>query len=159
MILHCPSCHCRFPLEAGSEDLAARELLAFLTALDGRLARPLVSYLGLFRSASRALSWDRAFRLCREVLVLHEQPEIVAAALAETVEAIRAKAGDSGVRPLANHNYLKRVIESVAARPGLRPMGGPRLPDGYELIRTDGKAPVISKTAGAVDKLEGMKRG
>lgn len=116
MILHCPCCHTRFPLEAALENGAARELMALLVSRPMDLARPLVSYLGLFRSRSRALSWDRALHLAWEVVELERDVGLLAAALAETVEAIHAKREHGAPRPLTNHNYLRRVLETRSAR-------------------------------------------
>lgn len=116
MRLRCPVCHAEAALEAWAEDEAARELMGLLSGLDAALGRPLVAYLGLFRSRSRALSWDRALRLAREALALSSDAAVLSEALSETVEAMRMKREAGDIRPLENHNYLKRVIESVAAR-------------------------------------------
>lgn len=111
----CPVCHSRISLEACVQDEAGRELLAAVATLDAALAVPLVSYLGLFRAPNRDLANDRALRLLREVMELGQTgpgygPRL-ARALAETVEAIRAKGGT----PLKSHNYLRRVLESSPA--------------------------------------------
>jgi len=116
MRLRCPVCHAEAALEAWAEDEAARELMGLLAGLDAEIGRPLTHYLGLFRSRSRVLAWDRALRLAREALAVHEAPAVLAAALTETVEAMRMKREAGDIRPLENHNYLKRVAESVAAR-------------------------------------------
>lgn len=118
MLGRCPVCHSRISLEACVQDDAGRELLAAVAALDASIAVPLVSYLGLFRAPNRDLANDRALRLLREVMELGQTgpgygPRL-ARALAETVEAIRAKGG----APLKNHNYLKRVLESAPADSG-----------------------------------------
>lgn len=145
MNLHCPCCHARFPFEAALEDEAGRELLGLLAQVPGPLVRPLVGYLGLFRAHTRALSWDRALRLAQEALALTPDRVLLAEALAETVEAIRAK-GET--RPLANHNYLRRVLESARAR-------GPQISP-IELGLSPAKE---SGTAGALRRLDGMKDG
>ena len=111
MKLTCPCCHTIFHLEAALEEAAGREFAAFLAGL-GELARPLVAYLGLFRPASRALAYERMLRLAREALELTPDAGRLAAALSETVEALRQKRDEGDVRPLKNHNYLKRVLES-----------------------------------------------
>lgn len=116
MILYCPCCHARFQLETALEDGAARELMALLASRPMELSRALVSYLGLFRARGRALSWDRALRLAWEVVELGSDLGLLAAALAETVEAIRAKRERETPRPLSNHNYLRRVLESQGGR-------------------------------------------
>jgi hypothetical protein len=116
MNLYCPCCHARFPLDAALEDGAARELLGILSSRPMRLSRPLASYLGLFRSASRALAWERALRLAWEALELERDCDLLGLALSETVEAIYAKREREPARPLTNHNYLKRVLESLQGR-------------------------------------------
>jgi len=115
MILSCPCCHARWPLEAALEDEAGRELLGLVAGQPVTLSRPLVSYLGLFRSPKRALSWERALRLAHEALELDGDGEALAAALSQTVEAIWAKREREPARPLTNHNYLRRVLETIAA--------------------------------------------
>jgi hypothetical protein len=112
MNLTCPCCHAKFPLDAALEGDAAGELLAVFTQA-GPLSRPLLAYLGLFRSKARALSFDRAVRLAREVLDLGADPRALAVALGETVEALRSKRDQGQSKPLSNHNYLKRVLEST----------------------------------------------
>lgn len=120
MNLSCPCCHAKYPLEAALDGEAAGEL-QLLLAQAGPLARPLIAYLGLFRSKTRALSFDRAVRLAAEVLALSADGRQLALALAETVEAIRAKRDQGQIKPLTNHNYLRRVLESVGADPRVCP--------------------------------------
>ena len=124
MKLRCPVCHSSNSLEAYAADEAGRELLKLLAG-SGPLFRPLVGYLGLFRPASRDLSHERALRLAGEVLELAADPRAMAAALAETVEAMRVKRERGDVRPLKNHNYLKQVLGSVADRAEIIPQNIP----------------------------------
>jgi hypothetical protein len=114
MQLTCPCCFAAFPVEAALESAAGRELMGVL-AQAGPLARPLAAYLGCFRSASRALAWERALRLAREVMDLTGDQRALATALGQTVEALRTKRERGDSRPLKNNNYLKQVLESVAA--------------------------------------------
>lgn len=109
MQLICPCCHTRYPIDAANQDEAARDLLALRGTLAPRCWFPLIAYLGLFRSESRALAWDRALKLSREVIALNADPDHLENALVETVEALRQKSGP----PLKNHNYLRRVLESM----------------------------------------------
>lgn len=117
MEIRCPCCHTTFTLEQATEDEALREFMALIADLPREVSRPLVSYVGLFRGKTRSTSYERQLRLAREVLALSADTMLVGVALSETVEAIRMKR-DTGedTRPLKNHNYLKRVIESQAAR-------------------------------------------
>ena len=117
-LTRCPICHSRISLEALVQDEAGRELLALVARLDTETGAALVSYLGLFRPASRDLANERALRLAGETLalVLAADTARLAIALSETVEALRGK---QPRRPLKNHNYLRRVLESVR-QPGRR---------------------------------------
>ncbi|OPX57051.1 hypothetical protein SAMN02745127_02089 [Oceanospirillum multiglobuliferum] len=117
MMLRCPSCHVAHSLEQVVNDEAARELMALMGDLPKEISRPLVAYLGLFRSKSRALAWERALRLCREVVDLSRDGAQLGAALSETVESLRAKQQQGGWQPLTGHNYLKRVLENREATP------------------------------------------
>lgn len=114
-ITRCPVCHSRINLEACVQDEAGRELLAKLAKLDTATATALVGYIGLFRSANRDLANDRALRLANEVAQL-ENWQFLTPAMAETVESMRDKQVRGEAKPLTNHNYLKRVLESVIAR-------------------------------------------
>lgn len=105
MLLHCPCCHARYSIDAIAQDEAARELLAL------RLSPAELAYLGLFRTEARSLPFDKALRLAKEVRDLGATEQLEQA-LADTVDSLRAKGG----KPLKNHNYLKRVLESTAAR-------------------------------------------
>lgn len=105
----CPVCHSHINLEAIVQDEAASKLAGMLAVMDGELSRPLVGYLGLFRTAKRDLANDRALKLCQEVTALTTDHARLAAALVQTVEQIRSKGGG----PLKNHNYLKAVLEST----------------------------------------------
>lgn len=110
----CPICHSRISLEALVQDEAGRELMALVARLDTQTGAALVSYLGLFRSASRDLANERALKLARETLALTQDTARLAIAMSETVEALRSK---QPRQPLKNHNYLQKVLESVQARP------------------------------------------
>lgn len=105
----CPVCHSHIQLEAVVQDESMSRLVGILTSMNGELSRPLVTYLGLFRPPKRDLANDRALKLCQEVIELTDDQARLAAALAQTVEMIRAKGGG----PLKNHNYLKRVLENI----------------------------------------------
>ena len=67
----------------------------------------------MFRAATRDLANERALQLAREALSLSDTTRL-SIALSETVEALRGKQPH---KPLTNHNYLKRVLESVEVRP------------------------------------------
>jgi hypothetical protein len=120
-LTRCPVCHSRIGLEQLVQDEAGRELLVLMLTTPEWLASPLVVYLGLFRPATRDLANDRALRLAREALALTVEQPALAAALADTVQSMRAKQGQGGWKPLVNHNYLKSVLETVAQRGTVNP--------------------------------------
>ena len=109
MQLTCPCCHARNSIEAFTQDEACRELFRQCGQLPDGFWRTLTSYLGLFRSDTRALAWDRALKLTTSLLELKADPASMVTAMQLTVEALRFKAG----KPLKDHNYLKRVLETV----------------------------------------------
>lgn len=117
METRCPCCHTTFTLEHAMEDESLREMMAILSDLPRDVSRPLVAYIGLFRGKTRAMAYERQLRIMREALALATDTLVVGAALSDTVEAIRTKR-DTGedTRPLRNHNYLKRVVETLGAR-------------------------------------------
>ena len=120
----CPVCHSRLQLEALVQDEAGRALLALVARLDTQTSAALVTYLGLFRSPTRDLANERALRLANEALGLVPASDTarLALALSETVEALR---GRQPRQPLKNHNYLKKVLETVIQRGELLPAGAP----------------------------------
>lgn len=114
-LTRCPVCHSRIGLEQLVQDEAGRELLALLAKVDTLTGTALVSYIGLFRSANRDLANDRALKLAQETLAI-EAAQWLTPALQETVETLKEKRVQGDVKPLTNHNYLKRVLESVVKR-------------------------------------------
>ena len=112
METRCPSCGSTFSLDIALNNEAGSELLSLISTMPNELARPLLNYLSLFRSRTRKLPWGRAVKLAKEVLEL-STPEHLAMALNDTVESLREKQQSPGWKPMRNHNYLKRVLESV----------------------------------------------
>lgn len=116
-LCRCPVCHSDLNLDQLTEDYAGRELLGLISEMKSGVARPLVSYIALFRPAKSALSNSRAVKLMREVLELYPQSPLLAHALSETVQAVAKKRRDNtNPAPLANHNYLKQVYEAQAPK-------------------------------------------
>lgn len=114
-LCRCPACHVEINLQQLVQDEAGSELHALLAKTDTETGTALVSYIALFRSASRNLANDRALKLAREVLEI-ESTQWLTPALQETVESIMDKRVSGNNKPLTNHNYLKRVLESVIQR-------------------------------------------
>lgn len=150
MRIKCPSCFAEFDLLAALESEAGREFVNLL-AKHSDLARSLVVYLSLFRSATRALAWDRALKLATEVIELCPDKIKLSQALVKAVDVLRQKQQDKSWKPLTNHNYLKRVLEDLPVHQA-------------ELITVNPesqptKPAYTSKTAGSLMALEGLKRG
>lgn len=125
----CPSCHSRISLEHVVQDQCASELLGALIDLPAGMGRSLVLYLGLFRSSKRDLSNDRALKLTSEVLALSSDKPRLATAMIDTVQSMRVKQEEGSFKPLTNHNYLKRVLETVTTLPMLNTgLNGHQLP-------------------------------
>ena len=132
--LHCPNCFVELTpdtLAAACEDDATREYLGLFNTHSWELLRPLSAYIGLFRPKKSRLSWSRALKLAQEVLAMddvHGSTSVagagrtgatndvrMSAALIETTEAMRVKQREGRFKPLTNHNYLLRVLESLPA--------------------------------------------
>ena len=112
-LTRCPICHNEISLEALLEDDSGRELLTLVTKLTHGCAKPMISYIGLFRTPKSNLSNSRAVKLITEVLALYEPSRHLAHALRETVNNIHAKRILGEYKALKNHNYLKSVYEST----------------------------------------------
>jgi len=117
MKVKCPNCYTSYSLESAISDDAAREFSVLMADLPCDVSRPLIAYVGLFRSRSRSLAWDRALGLAREALAMSDHPDVLARALTETVESLRAKQQEGNWKPLTGHNYLKRVLENQCPVP------------------------------------------
>lgn len=115
MQMTCPCCHAHIPLEAALQDDAGREMLAMLMALPSDLQRALVHYLGFFRPQKQQLGWGRALRLAREVQALAADPAQLQAGLVEAARTLGTRRDAPGWKPLGNHNYLRRCLESADA--------------------------------------------
>lgn len=111
-LTRCPVCHSRISLEQLVQDEAGRDLLTLLTRLDKSTGTVLVTYIGLFRSQSRDLANNRALKLAQDALALAPEAQLLTA-MANVVESMRAKQQQGSFKPLANHNYLKRVLETA----------------------------------------------
>lgn len=112
MNIKCPCCGSQFSVEVALQEEAGRELLAEIARLSAPMCRALFAYLGLFRPAERVLSWGRALKLAREVLALGPE-HVLLPAMEDTLTALSERRGLPGWKPMKNHNYLARVLESV----------------------------------------------
>ncbi|MGD8172163.1 hypothetical protein ACQEXU_10920 [Vibrio sp. TRT 21S02] len=116
-LTRCPVCHTNLHLDALIQDQAGKELLADVSNMPDFVARPLLSYLSLFRPAKSDLSNSRALRLMREVTDEYRVDHLLATALIECVQKLREKRTQfNDTKPMANHNYLKQVYKTLAVR-------------------------------------------
>jgi len=125
MKLVCPACGAVASAEAWANDAAVRETLAVLLALPRPVQEHALGYLALFRPPGRALSWQRARRVVRELAELVAAgevtwerrpprpcpPEIWARGMAEMIER---KGGFKA--HFTNHNYLRKIVYDLADR-------------------------------------------
>ncbi|MEZ8102122.1 hypothetical protein [Vibrio bivalvicida] len=119
-LTRCPVCHTNLHLDALIQDQAGKELLADVSNMPDFVARPLLSYLSLFRPAKSDLSLSRTLRLMREVTDEYRTDHLLASALIECVQKLREKRTQfNDTKPLANHNYLKQVYKTLAVRNNL----------------------------------------
>lgn len=117
----CPICHSHIALEQLVQDEAGRQLLGLVSKLGYQLGPALVAYLGLFRPEKRDLTNDRAFNLAQETLALTDNHPLLAESLRETVTGIQNNRIRGDKKALANHNYLKRVMEAKAGTEQIKP--------------------------------------
>ncbi|EOB9552171.1 hypothetical protein ACIX9V_000031 [Vibrio vulnificus] len=116
-LCRCPICHSTLNLDALIADEAGRELLAVVAKMPDFIARPMMSYITLFRPLKSDLSNSRALRLIEEVLAEYKPDHLLASALIECTTKLREKRQQLGDdKPLANHNYLKSVYKTLAVK-------------------------------------------
>jgi len=109
----CPVCHHRIDIQSILQDEAGSKLLGLLARQPKDVAEPLIQYLALFRPAKTDLTNMRALKLAQEVLAMGGP---LATALDKTVASImKQRAGQSLVKPLANHKYLQQVLDTLGA--------------------------------------------
>ncbi|KFE96068.1 hypothetical protein [Vibrio parahaemolyticus] len=126
-LCRCPICHSNLHLDALISDDAGRELLAAVAKMPDFIARPMMSYITLFRPLKSDLSNSRALRLIEEVLAEHKADHLLASALIECTTKLREKRvlmGDE--KPLANHNYLKSVYKTLAVKNNVAVAASPK---------------------------------
>lgn len=110
----CPICHSDIHFEGLIEDESGRELLNTVINMGSGCGAAVVPYLGLFKPEKSSLSNSRALKLLKSLLEIYQPSNVLERALLDTVEQVRRNRRESGrIEPLANHNYLKKVYESV----------------------------------------------
>lgn len=124
MNLTCPVCNAIFPAEAALVESQAREAVRAAVLLPAPLGDRLLRYLGLFRPARRALSWDRAARLLNELLEpinagrVERNGRAWVAPLSVwelALDEILAKRHTLQL-PLKSHGYLFEIVARLASK-------------------------------------------
>ncbi len=120
----CPACNAVFPAEAALVDNQAREAVRAALLLPSALADRTLRYLGLFRPARRALSWERAARLLTELTEAVNAGRVERNGRAwvapmplwqQALDDLLAKR-DKLQLPLKSHGYLFEMVAGLAAK-------------------------------------------
>lgn len=124
MKLTCSACGATGSLEFFLMDAAAREAVREAFALPAPLGRQVVTYIGFFRPAQRALTWDRVEKLLHELLepiqtaqverngIVHSAPLEYWKEALDQVLSNRAKLN----LPLKGHGYLFEIVANMAGK-------------------------------------------
>lgn len=118
----CPGCGCTNSLDSLVAHLEGGEAFLAGLKLAGKLEKPLIKYLALFRPATRKLSYKRAAKLIEEMVpdILRgaisrnriEYPAPAAAWVWAIERCLEARDQNRLTTPLKNHGYLYEVITS-----------------------------------------------
>lgn len=124
MRLTCPCCGAVCSVEAWLMDAAARDTVVAALGLPPGLGPRVLTYIGLFRPAKRALSWERAARIWGELAEavnaaqVRRHGRLWPAPLAHWELALDAvfEARDAGklLLPLHTHGFLFEVVCGIA---------------------------------------------
>lgn len=126
MKTRCPNCGAVASLDLLLAANAASQ--SFAAALDAppELKKPLIQYLGLFRSSSRELTHSRAAKLLQQITPHINTGELTfdktttpapIPAWAWAIEEMLSRAARNSLSlPLANHHYLYRVVQGFDPR-------------------------------------------
>lgn len=124
MQIKCPACNAAFSLDAALAIDAGRSAVMQALAMPAPLARPLASYLAMFRSAGRALNFDRVEKLMAELqpmldgLTVTRNGSTRSASLAVWQQALERmiEHRDAGKLelPLKSHGYLLEIVFGIA---------------------------------------------
>jgi len=112
-LTRCPICHSHIDLMSLIEDEAGRSLLIEVAKMEAWFAQSLLSYVSLFKPLKSDLNNGRALKLLQETTALTSNKQLLVKACAATVQSIREKRQKGQTKPLKDHMYLKRVIESM----------------------------------------------
>lgn len=124
MQVKCPACHASFSLEAALAIDAGRSAMMQALAMPAPLARLLAAYLGMFRSAARAINFDRVEKLLVELHPMLDRQQVTRNGSTRAAPLAVWQAGfermvelrDAGKLdlPLKTHGYLLEIVFSLA---------------------------------------------
>lgn len=124
MQVKCPACNAGFSLDAALAIDAGRSAVMQALAMPASLARPLASYLAMFRATGRALNFDRAEKLMAELQPMLENATVTRNGSTRVATlAVRQQAFERMVEhrdagkldlPLKSHGYLLEIVYAIA---------------------------------------------
>jgi hypothetical protein len=127
LTLVCPVCQASYPVEAGLQDVAARQaLLAAAHLWPVELQPGLLTYLGLFRPPQRALAWGKVARLLTALVELirtgtvtrhrESRPASLAQWAAGVDEILKMRDAGTLTLPLTSHGLLAEIVHRQAGQ-------------------------------------------
>lgn len=127
----CPACGALNSLDSLVANEKASEALHLALSFNGDLGKALIGYMGLFRPAEKALSFDRVAKLLNELLPLIQQSEfkrnhqVYAATVDVWIDGInQVLANRHQLRlPLNGHGYLLEIMVNLSLKSAVRNQG------------------------------------
>lgn len=121
MRITCPACYTDFPIEAGINDLNARDALVSALNLTP-IGKRLLAYIRFFKPEKRALPWEKVVKILNEIVPMIQAGKIefggrVWPAPAPYWEQAIEQMIDTREKlrlPLKNHKYLFAIIAGSA---------------------------------------------
>lgn len=155
MKTRCPACGATTSLDALLGHSEASK--AFLAAINlvGDLAKPMIQYLGMFRSDSRDLTFDRASKLLNELAAdinanqikrgHHNYPAPKAAWIWAINTILERRDQGKLQLPFKNHGYLYEVITSYKPEYSPTQDSTPRNHSGVRAAHTTSPVPLVTE--------------
>jgi len=149
-------------METWEQDPVIRAALVLIADLPAPVNKSVVSYLGLFRPASRALGWKRVKTLLTEINDITTKGYVHVHGKADKAcsPAIYAKAMEqmtqmtSLKRPMKGHNYLCQVAWDLAEAWAREQEAGTRRAEAAHIPTRDSSEPMSVATIDPLAKLK-----
>jgi hypothetical protein len=130
MLVKCPSCNAGFSLDVALALDAGRSALLTALQMPAPIGMLLAQYLGMFRAAGRALSFDRTDRLLRELQPMFDKAVVTRNGLTRPCplalwqqgieKIIEHRNADKLQLPLKTHGYLLEIVFALAESAGAK---------------------------------------